>query len=132
MQDRTWKLINGFRDSYEISNMGEIRRACPDKRNHKPKLMKVGIDKVGYCWLCLYDGEKYKKVYVHRLVIEAFNGKIETNKQVNHKDGIKNNNHIANLECVTAMENIHHAIRLGLRNRCKGGSEWKYKTNYKK
>lgn len=35
-------------------------------------------------------------------------GLTEENLQVNHKDGDRKNNHISNLEYVTAKENIQH------------------------
>ena len=49
---------------------------------------------------------------VHRLVMETFNP-IDNSQllQVNHKDGNKHNNNINNLEWVTNMENMHHAIK---------------------
>ena len=53
---------------------------------------------------------------VHRIVAECFCekpigvGKVE----VNHKDGNKLNNHYANLEWVTHLDNVRHAYRTGL------------------
>lgn len=55
-----------------------------------------------------------KKVTVHRLVAMAFVGG-DFSLEVNHKDGNKDNNHYSNLEWVTSLENIEHAVDNGLR-----------------
>ena len=52
--------------------------------------------------------------YVHRLVAETFIGKIKKGYNVNHKDGIKANNCVSNLEIVTLKENSLHAYKTGL------------------
>lgn len=50
---------------------------------------------------------------VHRLVAGTYIGNID-NLTVNHKDGIKNNNHVSNLEIMTIKQNTHHAFETGL------------------
>lgn len=62
----------------------------------------------GYASISLFK-EKTRKVYqVHRLVMFAFVGKSEL--WVNHKNGIRNDNRLSNLEYCTAAENARHAV----------------------
>lgn len=51
---------------------------------------------------------------VHQLVYEAFVKLRDKDKQINHKDGNKTNNHVSNLEEVTPSENAKHAYKHGL------------------
>lgn len=62
---------------------------------------------------------------VHRLVAEAFLG--PSPLEVNHKDGVKNSNHLHNLEYVTTRENIIHAYATGLNDNVRSASSaaWK-------
>lgn len=53
-------------------------------------------------------------MYVHRLIWIVFKGPIPHSKEINHKSGVKHENAIRNLECVTASKNIRHAIETGL------------------
>lgn len=53
---------------------------------------------------------KKKTVNVHRYVAYFLVEGYEENKVVNHKDGVRTNNSISNLEWVTQKENIQHAI----------------------
>lgn len=98
------KLI--YHDRYVAHENGDIQNASTGK------VLRPGRNSRGYMTVSLYDGstpKKAKSFLVHRLVAEAYLG--ESDLQINHKDGNKENNAISNLEYVTAKENSHHAIK---------------------
>lgn len=109
-----WKDIKGYKDLYQVSNLGRVKSLERYKDNHG-KLQKVNEkikvarkDKQGYELLDLYKDNKPKTVRVHRLVAEAFIENINSKETVNHIDGNKSNNAASNLEWVSYKEqNIH-------------------------
>ena len=79
------------------------------------KYLKLRINSDGYYVVGLYkDGKQYQKS-IARLIVEAFIPNPNNKPEVNHKDGIKSNNIVFNLEWVTAKENTQHAKALGFR-----------------
>lgn len=73
------------------------------------RVLKQQISR-GYLTIQLYDLEgKPKKIRVHRLVAQIFKPNPLKLSEVNHKDGVKTNNHVDNLEWVTPKENDKHA-----------------------
>jgi hypothetical protein len=112
-----WKEISGTNGEYEISNFGRV------KSNKKNLVMKHQVNKVnGYCMIVLWILPKPKGKSIHRLVAEHFVDNPLNLKEVNHKDGNKENNHYLNLEWVTRSDNHKHSIKNGL---------WKYSDSHK-
>ena len=77
------------------------------------KERKYRLDKDGYFRLNIKNGGKIITLLVHRLVAEIYLGPREEGLTVNHKDLNKQNNHIANLEYLSAADNTRHAIKKG-------------------
>jgi hypothetical protein len=69
----------------------------------------------------LSGGGKSFCIVVHRLVLEAFVGpQPSVIHETNHKNGIKDDNRVENLEWVTRAENNAHAVAMGLWRPHKG------------
>lgn len=80
----------------------------------------------GYCRVRL--GKNSKLLSIHRLVAEAFIPNPENKPHINHKNGIKSDNHVKNLEWCTAKENCQHSINV-LNNKRIGESNGNSKVN---
>jgi hypothetical protein len=109
----TWKELDSFPD-YSFSSLGRIKSF----KRGGVKILRTQSDKDGYKLVSLSVSGKPKTYRVHRLIAMVFIG--ESCLYINHKNGIKSDNRIANLEYVTALENITHAIKTGLtKQRCE-------------
>lgn len=121
-----WKQIRGYEGMYELSDKGCIRGVDRDieyrrwgekglKKHYRGKELKMFPNHKGYLIASLQKEGIRKNFCVHILVAKAFIGDRPKGKQVNHKNGIKTDNRVENLEWCTASENVQHAIDTGLR-----------------
>lgn len=113
-----WKDIKGYENIYQVSNFGRVktlrRLICSPTGNYysKEKIMTtIPNDGIGYVRIHLYKNSRGTPKRIHRLVAEAFIPNPENKKDVNHKNGIKCDNRVENLEWATRSENELHAIR---------------------
>jgi hypothetical protein len=104
-----WKPIKKYESLYYVSNLGRIKSS----HYKNERILKQFIIK-GYYYINLSKDNKVKKYRVNRLVAEAFICNQNNKSQVNHKDGIKEDNNINNLEWMTGSENQKHAFEIGL------------------
>lgn len=126
------KDIAGWEGIYAVTENGRVW-AYPRVRvrngkelNYKGYWRKRVVTKYGYVVTVLYksDGGRYpkgRKIFVHRLVAQAFIPRVEGKNFVNHRDGNKRNNCVNNLEWCTYQENTVHAFKTGLRVAPAGG-----------
>jgi hypothetical protein len=113
--DIIWKR---FKDTTLcVSNTGLVRHHLKDT------LRVLTLNQGGYLCVSTTENSIVHTFRVHRMVAETFIPLIEGKDYVNHKNGIKTDNNVANLEWVTSSENTLHALDSGLKG--KGSSlEW--------
>lgn len=97
-----WKSIPGF-DKYEVSTLGNIRNA--KTKRHLAKFQAHN----GYERMTLRKDGKYASIDVHRCVALAFLDNPENKRTVNHKNRVRNDNRVENLEWATYQEQAVHA-----------------------
>lgn len=122
-----WKDVVGYEGYYQVSNIGRVRSvdrivgSCHgSKANRKGVIKKLDITNRGYSIVVLFFGNVSKGYLCHRLVAEAFIQNPNKKPDVNHKNGIKTDNRVDNLEWVTRSENVIHAMETGLKKDYKG------------
>ena len=113
-----WRDIPDF-EGYQVSSFGKVRGV---DRLRKGKIglrltrgqeLKQVLNKKGYPEVRLRKNGCHTRL-VHKLVASAFMTKPEECTQINHLNGIKTDNRLANLQWVTQSENQLHAYKLGL------------------
>lgn len=110
-QEEQWRKIPHYEDYYEASDLGQIKSLRFNKIL-KPYLVRdKGCYVVGLC----KEGKR-KTIKIHRLIALAFLQPDTARPFVNHKNGIRTDNRLSNLEFCSYQENASHS-RLFLREK---------------
>ena len=116
-----WKPVVGYEGVYSVSSNGRVRRESGvDSMGRKlsSHVLKSYTDR--YVGVHLCKNGKMKNLWVHRLVAEAFLPNPKGLKTVNHKDEIKTNNNVSNLEWMSQPDNNLYngrSMRVGFKHR---------------
>ena len=113
MQVEVWKDIEGYGGVYQISNFGRIKSFS---NRSKGKELALVRNPSGYMYIHLWINGKCRYFRVHRLLAKAFIPNPENKPEINHKNGIKDDNKVENLEWCTHKENMEHAFKIGLKS----------------
>lgn len=100
--------LPGYVGIYQISPTGDIFSS------YRKRMLKGWTGNVGYRAVSLYKNGKSIKHNVHVLLATTFLPNPNNLPEVNHKDGVKLNNDLINLEWISGSDNIRHAFTQGL------------------
>lgn len=92
--DEIWKNVPDMNNRYEASNMGQIRLAA------NKKILKLQKNNAGYLRISLMK----KSYLVHRLIAITFIPNPENKKTIHHKNMIRDDNNVTNIEWSTHLE----------------------------
>ena len=113
--DEIWEDIPKYDGKYQASNLGRIR-CTPQVFRSNSKIIKTNhyivkdsLSNRGYRRVALTNKQGVKRyIGVHRWVLFAFQGEVDEDTQVNHINGITDDNRLCNLEYVTPRENNNY------------------------
>lgn len=109
----TWRDVVGYEGLYEVSDLGRVRSA------YTKRILSPGISQ-GYYYVALYKNGVRSNKQVNRLVAEAFLPNDNDYPIVHHKDEVRTNNALDNLEWQSYSYNNTYngvAIRRGEQRR---------------
>lgn len=107
MKKELWRPVPGYEDKYWVSNFGRCKS--------KYKILSGNKCRNGYYAVSLSNKEnKTKNFLLHRVVVQTFLLNTDNLEEVNHKNGIKTDNRVENLEWLSHSDNMKHAFETKL------------------
>jgi hypothetical protein len=119
LEKEVWKPLFGYEEYCEASTLGRIKvlnRKFKDKRGSikslKEKVLRLGYYSNGYEQFSLSVENKRYTAIVHRLIALTFIPNPKNFPIINHKNGIRDDNRVENLEWCTQSYNGKHAFEV--------------------
>lgn len=119
MQNEIWKDIPGYIGMYQVSNLGHIKSI--KRSGTKGCIMVPELSKDGYLRISLSKNGNYRKFGIHRLVAIVFIPNPFNFPIINHKNEIKTDNNVNNLEWCNYSYNAKYgtAIEKNIKSKIK-------------
>lgn len=106
--EEIWKTVEGF-ENYQVSNKGRIRNLNYGNLGYC-KILKQGNNESGYALIQLHkNGKRYQRK-MHRLIAKEFIPNPNNYPAIHHKNEIKDDNRVENLEWCTQKQNMEHSF----------------------
>lgn len=110
-----WKDVIGYEGIYQVSNLGNVKSLKRIVNNNggvstiRERILKPSKNKGGYLAVVLCVNCIQKTKPIHQLVAESFLNHLEKGKKVvvNHKNFIRTDNRVENLEIISFRENTN-------------------------
>ena len=99
-ENEQWKDIVGYEGKYSVSNFGRLK--------NRKKIRNPVLRKDGYYHANFRKNGKGQMLLLHRVMANAFLGGLNEALEVNHKNGLRHDNRLENLEIVTRSQNMKH------------------------
>ena len=96
LDGQIWRIVPGY-DSVMVSNLGRVKV----NKKGEYKLHKQYLLPNGYCYIDVRINGKLHHTRIHRMVALAFIPNPYNFPVINHKDEVKTNNCVDNLEWCT-------------------------------
>ena len=109
-----WKDVAGYEGYYQVSNKGNVysvERINSMGKKCGGRTLRPRYDQRGYFKVGLYKNGKMQNKLIHRLVAESFIPNPENHPEVNHRDEVKTNNELSNLEWCDKSYNASYGTR---------------------
>lgn len=112
MNSELWRPLHSWPDVYLISNLGRIKRIKKHRYCNTEILNPIPNKNDGYVRVHLRDSTRNEIKLLHRLVLLSFSGSPPQGQSIaNHKNGIRHDNRLENLEWCNHSENNLHAFQ---------------------
>lgn len=119
LPEHIWRPINKWENLYHACTDGQIK-SLPKKiirKNGKPQTFKGKVltqnkSGDGYTKITFSHLQERTEASVHIVIWITFKGAIPEGMEINHKNGIKSDNRLINLELVTHSQNIIHSYEI--------------------
>lgn len=129
--------VNGIPYPYHISDKGRVKRTEPPTFDNRQtwvnRILHHSPHTSGYRQVNLWTvspgrvrsgsrasgkpRKRARKVFIHRLVLEAFVGPCPPGHQANHKNMDRADNRLVNLEWIEVSENLRHRPNKGMKEK---------------
>lgn len=115
-QPEEWRPVLGLEESHRVSSLGRVRRlagvAANGQRLGALEIVPLTIPS-GYQVVHLLSRGRSRRIFLHRVVLEAFVGPRPEGMVCRHLDGDKTNNSVSNLCWGTQKQNVRDSMRHG-------------------